>query len=65
MQIEPNSLKKRSDLVDAVATPFDSLDLVVQPFNKSTRYPLVEVVENVFPVSLQGFDEAIVTADRA
>ena len=58
-------MEKRRDLVDAVATPFDGLDLVVQPFNKSTGYPLVEVVENVVPVSFQGFDEAIVTADRA
>ena len=49
----------------AIATPLDYFNFVVQPFNKSTRYPLVEVVENIVPVSLQGFDEAIVTADRA
>ena len=50
MQIEPNSLEKRRDLVDAIATSFDGLDLVVESFNEPAGYPLFEIVENVVPV---------------
>ena len=65
MEIEPDSLEKRRDLVDAVATPFDGFDLVVESLNETAGYPLVEVVENVRPVALQGLDEFIIARNWA
>ena len=65
LKVEPDSLEKRRDFVDAVATPFDGFDFVVEPLNEATGYPMVEVVENVLPVALQGFDEFIIARDWA
>ena len=51
LQIEPDSLKERWDFVDAVATPFDRFDLVIESLNESTGNPMVEIVENITPVT--------------
>ena len=51
LQIEPDSLEKRRELLDAVAASFDGLDLVIESLNEATGYSLVEIVENVVPVA--------------
>ena len=64
MEIEPDSLEKRRDLVDAVATPFDGFDFVVESLDETTGYPMVEVVQNVAPIAPQRLDESVVATNR-
>ena len=64
MKIKPDSLKERRDLGDAVTTPFDGLDLVVETLNESTGYPLVEVIQNVTPIASQRLDKSGIATNR-
>ena len=64
LQIEPDSLKERRDPVDAIATPLDGLDLVVETLNEPTGNPMIEIVQNVAPIATKRFDKSIVATNR-
>ncbi len=44
---------------EAIASAFEDLDLVVEPFHKTTVLSGLEIVGNRPPVSVQGFDEPV------
>lgn len=56
-------MKKCGDLFDTVTAALDGLEFIVESFNEATGNAVVEIVENVVPVALQGFDEAIVATN--
>jgi len=52
LEIEPNTLKKSCRFANAIATPFDGFDLVVESFNEAASNALVKVVENRLPTDV-------------
>ena len=58
-------MKERGDLINPITAPFDGLDLIIESFNKAAGNAVIEVVENVVPVTLQRFDEFIIARNWA
>src|SRR3990172_197062 len=56
-QVKINALKKMLQVENAIAAPFQNLDLVVEPFHEATAGSVDKVVGDLFPPTLQGLQE--------
>jgi len=52
-----NPVSEVSDIAIAISTPFDKLHSVVDTLHCSIGDPLIEIVENMLPPTLQCLDE--------
>ncbi len=46
-------------IVDAITTPFEDFELVVEPFHESAAGAIDKVIGDLFPPMLQGLQEGI------
>jgi hypothetical protein len=52
-------LKDLTDIKDAIATPFEHLDPVIEPLNEATAKPFKKVVRDLVEPSLYGSQEVV------
>ena len=65
MQVQIDTLEQMLEVENAITTPFENLDLVVEPFDEATVLALDEVVGNFLPPSIQQFQKIIIAIQAA
>ncbi len=51
--VEINSLKKMGQIGNAIASPFDHLDLIVETFDEAAVFSFYKIIGDFIPPSVQ------------